>query len=170
MLNKDKIIILYEYIYGEFSGNKDFILKMTSRNNKIIENFVSSLPSNYGDNWLFNFFCFQFSKYYDKKTRFGVGKIMLNWILSVKAVKYFNDAPDEEKYWGEVFKSKFKLVNPLLKRGVFDKSYLDLERKRFYNTDLGLLHCIDLGLYDKMNKNCIFCKNRKICNGAKKII
>lgn len=161
----EKVKQVYEYLYSASSGNRNFTFKPKERDLKMIENFVKTLNPSHGDDWLFNFMCFQFSRYYDLNTRFGKGRIMLGWVIGEKALKKYSNAPNEEKYWGEEFKVKLELKNPLNKPVSCkpNKSYLDRERKRFEVPERQLIHCQEMNLFDSKNKVCMFCKNKELC-------
>jgi len=162
---REKVVKLYEYFYQIFSNYRDFEFRPTDRQKKTIDNFLLLLTPSHGEEWLFDYFCFQFGRYYTMNTRFGKGKIMLNWVIGKKSLDYYKNASDEEKYYGREVKRKFSLKNPLIEVHTTKLTHLDIERKRFYNTDLGLLHCRELDLYEEKNKYCIMCKNKNYCNG-----
>jgi len=159
------VIELYEYFCQNVSGNQFFEFQPRVNEIKMMKVFVDSLSPSHGEDWLFNYFCFQFHRYTDKKTRFGQGVIYLNWVIGQKAILKFKEASSEELYYMEQFKSSFNLVNILLKPQSIEngKDYKDRERRRFYNTTRGLLHCKENSLYSQKNKNCITCKNKTDC-------
>jgi len=168
----EKVKQVYEYLYSATSGNRNFEFKPKERELKIIENFVKNLGLSHGDDWLFDFMCFQFSRYVDLKTRFGKGRIMLGWVIGDKAFKKYISAPNEEKYWGEAFKTRFELRNPLNKalscpQG---KSHKDRERARFKDLERQLIHCYENGLFSYKNKICMFCKNKELCRVSVKLV
>ena len=162
----EDFVKLYEYLYQKTSGNKLFEFKPNKTNKIKIDCFLNGLTSSYGQFWLFNFLTYQFFRYHDLKTRFGRGIVQLNWVLGKKALNKFNNASEEEFYMMEEFKSNYSIKNILASRKDISESYkvyLDQERKRFYGTIRGYIHCTELGLYDPINKNCMFCKNNLNC-------
>lgn len=161
----EKVKILYEYLYGVTSGNRNFEFKPREREQKMIENFVKQLTPSHGDDWLYNYMTFQFSRYAEQHTRFGKGKVMLGWVTGQKAFKKYKEAPDEEKYWGEVFRTRFSLQNPLLETLSIQisRSYKDRERIRFQDSERQFIHCNENNLFDNRSKECMFCKNKELC-------
>jgi hypothetical protein len=162
---KDKVIQLYEHFFQITSNNPNFEFRPKIRDKKMIETFVSKLNVSQGPDWLFNYFCYQFQRYADKKTRFGKGIVMLGWVIGDKALKRYSEASDEEKYYGEKFRLDHNISNPLTIRTPVDtRSYRQREKKRFYNQVRGLIHCKENDLkYDQKDKLCMFCKNKKEC-------
>lgn len=163
--NIEKVKIMFEYISGVATGNHNFEFNPRDNELKMIENFTIRLTPSHGDEWIFNYMCFQFSRYIDLKTRFGKGKIMIGWVIGQKAFNKYKEAPDEEKYWGEVFKTRFNLRNPLNKPLFIEvgKSYKNRERKRFNVSERQFLHCEEMNLFDEKSKICMFCKNKELC-------
>ena len=161
---QNKVIQLYEHFFQVSTNNQNFEFRPKERERKMIDTFVSKLTPSHGEDWLFGYFCYQFSRYIDLKTRFGKGVVMLGWIIGDKALKKYRDASDEEKYWGDQFKTRFNIHNPLIEKQPIEyKEYKDKERRRFYNSVRGLLHCKENDLYNDKNRHCIFCKNLKDC-------
>lgn len=166
---KQKVIQLYEHFFQISAGNPNFDFKPKENENKVIDNFVKKLTLSHGEEWLFNYFCYQFSRYYNLKTRFGKGVVMISWILGKKALNKYSEASEEEKYWGDVFKERFNIRNPLFKRQTIeiDISYHNRERTRFKQSERQLIHCSEMNLFNEKNKICMFCKNRNICKEIK---
>lgn len=160
-----KVNQLYEYFFQISSNNPSFEFRPKLREKKMVESFVKKLNVSQGSDWLFNYFCYQFQRYADKKTRFGKGIVMLGWVIGDKALKRYREASDEEKYWGEKFRLDNNTSNPLINRTPVDtRSYKQREKKRFYNQLRGLIHCKENDLkYDQKDKVCVFCKNKKEC-------
>jgi len=163
---KEKVITLYEYLYGISSGNQNFEYHPTERETKIIDNFIEKLTPSHGEEWLFDFLCYQFSRYIDQNTRYGKGKIMIGWVLGDKAIQKFKEASEEERYYGEQFKVNFNVQNPIkqpIETVEISKDYKNRERSRFYGTERGLIHCNENSLYEELNKFCMTCKFKGYC-------
>lgn len=165
MITKEQVIKLYEHLYQNVSGAGYFTYKPKERETKMIENFVSKLPESYGENWLYSFMTYQFSKYHDQKTRFGTGKVMIGWVIGEKALESFRSASEEQLFYSEVFRANYKIENILkpTPKVVFSDKYKNAERNRFFNTDRGLIHCKEMGLEWGKNKYCMTCKNSEYC-------
>ena len=163
---KESVIKLYEYLCGISSGNQNFEFNPSEKDNKMLDNFVSKLSESHGDDWLFNYMCYQFSRYIGQETRFGKGKIFLGWVLGDKAINKYKLATDEEKYYGEKFKTDYQVkdIFKVTASVEISKEYLDRERSRFYHTDRGLFHCMENKLWDSKSKWCITCKYKHFCN------
>lgn len=159
-------LILFEYLYGKCIGDNHYEYEPTARSLKIIDNFVNKLPISCGEDWLFNFMCFGFSKFVNLSTRAGKNKVYLGWIIGLKALKKYREASEEELYYSEKFQMEYLILNILTKNisPVNSLSYKNRERNRFFGTDRGFIHCKENELFEHKNKYCIGCKFRKYCN------
>jgi hypothetical protein len=155
---------VYELLYEACSGIHTNYVRYNSMEDKMIENFVQKLNYSVGDDWLWNYFCFQFSRYTDQKTRMK-GRIMVSWVVGPAAFKKYKEAPDEQKYWGKEFQQRLEVKNPLLEPISLPeaKEYKERERNRFKEELRRLLHCKENELFDKKSKTCYLCKNKKEC-------
>jgi hypothetical protein len=163
-----EIIQLYEYFYRDYTGIKNFKFNITQGNIKHVKNFRSMLTYSHGYDWLFDYFCFQFQRRSTQtiKADFMHGKVkmMISWIIGQKAFESYKKASDEEKFYGHEYKRIRGLKNPFVEKKVLDKQIFENnERRRFYNTELGFIHCTDLNLFSGSNKYCLGCKNRTLC-------
>lgn len=169
----DFIIELYELFYRDFTGNRKYKFNYNKQNLTLVKKFIDKLNYNHNEDWLFDYFGFQFqvrsTQNINPNFMFGKVKVMLGWIIGPKALSTYLKASDEQKYYGREYIINRKIKNPKQERFIpFEnvelKDYYDRERRRFLNTDLGLVHCKDLGLsYDKRSKYCVTCKNKKLC-------
>jgi len=165
------LIKIYEDVYGSFSGNKNYELVLTPQNSKYLQSFNNSFIDLYNgsidEEFIFEFIVYQFRYYEDKKTRLGKGKVYLNWILGSKAIDRWREKPDSWLYFNSQFVEKYNLQRPT-KEIEEDKDKVDFynktERKRFFNTELGFLHCSENNLYEKYSKECIICRFKEMCN------
>jgi len=168
MISRESIVTVFEYITSKVRGDVDFSLRRSDRIDTMIDKFLSSLTPSYGEEWLFDFMCFQFSRYLDKKTRFN-GKIMINWVIGKAALKVWREASDKHLYWGEELKQRFHLVNPISRSiELKTQEFRERERTRFLDLDERFLRCSELQLYDKGSETCLFCNNKKYCKICQK--
>jgi hypothetical protein len=162
---KDKVILLYEYFFQVITGNPFFEYKPKGRDNRMIDKYLLNMTESYGDEYLFEYFCYQFNRYSDKMTRFGKGVIMLSWIIGDAALLKWKNATPDERFYGDKLKTDFGLKNPLIKTqeplNLFPNK--ERERQRFLGTDQGLIHCKQNDLWDPKSKYCMFCKYKKWC-------
>lgn len=172
----DFVIELYELFYRDFTGNSRYKFNYNKQNLSLVNKFVESLDHRYGDDWLFEYFGFQFQIRSTQETKidfmFGKVKIMLSWIIGPKALNNYLKSSDGQKFYGRDYIRKKGIKNPrkvdqyLSFENSEMKDYFNRERRRFINTDLGLVHCKDLKLsYDIKSKYCLICKHKKICTG-----
>lgn len=169
----DFVIELYELFYRDFTGNKKYKFNYDKKNLTTVNNFVGKLNYNHNEDWLFDYFGFQFqirsTQAINPNFMFGRVKVLLNWIIGSKALNTYLKASDEQKYYGREYVINRGIKNPKQEQFIpFEKhetkDYYERERRRFLNTDLGFIHCRDLGLsYDKLSKYCVTCKNKKLC-------
>lgn len=162
------ICIVYEYLFGEVSNRKWFRFEPNERHEKLIKNFIKRVGEHKLDNdFIFNYLVYQFSRYYDAETRFGVGIVQLNWVTGDKALKKWNEHGEQEAFRVQEFKVSYSLVNPLTKPVKIATSDMDAynekERSRFYNTERGFIHCQENALYSPKSNKCNGCKFKENC-------
>lgn len=114
-ISEQQIIKYYEYFYQKISGSKKFTLKLTAQNNSLIKNFIEIIPETAGEDWLFDFFNYQFFRYADKETRFGKGKVMLSWVIGKNALQEYRERTEQQIYLAGEFKKKYN-ISPLKKQ------------------------------------------------------
>ncbi len=163
----DGVINLYESIYKKINHK---IPKIGKIQLKAIRNFYDFINSQFfvGEQWWFDYFCFQFEYFCEKDTQFGKGKILPNWVFGKQAYERWVNRDDEFwVYWVDKFIEKYKIERPKIEVGVSRKSieiFRENERKRFFNSDYGLLHCKTNNLFNLESKLCRICKFNSICN------
>lgn len=159
MTNYEKVSIMYEYFFCEVSGRKNFSFNPKATQKKMVENFIKSRKDEIGDEWLYEYFLFQFSRYYDKNTRFGKGVVQLGWVIGKKAIQEWLKKSPEQLYYVNQFRRKYTLKSPLKKEIKYsiNEDYLNTVRKRG-----NLIHCLENEAYSKMNKYCMKCKKCKL--------
>ena len=182
----EKITLCYQYCYSKVSGNKSFLFSPRGSEVKLINSFCELLEEHYGKdtvdiNFLFSFFVFQFEYWHDKETRFGKGRVMLNWVIGPKSFERWCNRHEKWDYFSNEFAREYginksdvlEIVNYVEKDGS-DKYDIfsnieNTERRRFHNTERGFLNCIQLTtMYNNKTKWCILCKNSASCKKALK--
>lgn len=106
---KKSVIKYYEYFFQEISGNRGFTFNIKDSQKSLIDNFVKMIPETAGEDWLFDFFLYQFSRYYDKKTRFGTGIVMLNWVIGKKALQEYKNRTEQQLHFVNEFRVRYEL-------------------------------------------------------------
>lgn len=156
----------FSYISRALSGSE------SSVSDKSITSFLRKLKKvsdirSLGEWFAWYYVAFQFSWWYDKAQMSRLnGKFAASWIFGDKAIERWVGRNDSWKYWTDKFISDTELSKPVEFAKAGDRR--DIERKMFYNTDLGFLTCQASGLYEEDNPLCIACKNRSLCRSMEK--
>jgi len=167
----NKVKYIFEEVYRKFSAYEIYELNLDNAKIKqYVDSFIYQLKKKYNgsidDEFLLQFIVFQFSQFENAKTRLGTGKVYVNWILGRRALERWENKSKNWLYWNQLFIRKHNIRLRKDKVEV-DKDSLrvtnSLERKRFYNTERGVLHCQELDLFDQFSKECILCKFKHIC-------
>lgn len=156
----------YTYFFKKVF-NKDF--NFSEKDLKQIESFRAILDEEYGDSvgeeWLFDYLLFQFSKYFDAQTKLKT--IQVSWILSKKALEKYRARHDESDYFSERFRQRLNINKSRLievqREKPLSEEYKEGERNRFEDRNRQLLHCYEANLFDEKSKTCSFCKNMDYC-------
>jgi len=135
---------------------------------KMVENFLKIVPSGAGDEWLFDYFLFHFSRRYSQKTKFGSNVMMSGWLFGKKALEDYRNCSDNERYhYRNIFAKEHNISNNLsLIKIDLDSVELwkEIERSRFSDFSRRYIHCEELILYNKNSKTCLECLNKQICS------
>ena len=164
------IASIYSDVYRRTQGIVNFNLKLTDKNKKLLNVFLDVLDKYYGldsigENWIFDFTIFQFNIYRNSDSEIPM---QLSWIYGEKAFRRWEQKEESYAYWSDQFIAKFGIPRP--QNEYENKSgetfYSNMEKKRYYNTDLGFIHCNSLGLNtNSKNILCVMCKNQSMCYG-----
>ena len=170
MISKEIVIELYEYFFIKVSGYRNFTFKPKNNDLKTIENFITTIDKEYnlntlGYNFWFDYFTYAFQQRADQKTRFGKGDIKFNWVIGKKQLEYWKNRGDSYKYFNDLFCEKYGIKR---KEEQQDKKQLqefrEREKRRYFNTDEGLINCMELGLkFNVKSINCLKCNYRIHC-------
>ena len=162
---QSKVKIIYQYLYEKCSGHRFDNFKYLKNDQTIIDRFIKRLNYSIGDDWIWEYFCYQFNRYVDLNTRIGKGKIPVSWVMGSKAIEKYKNVTEEELFYVNDFKVRFNLKNPVLEtvKLSYNGNYKDNERKRFKNVERQFIHCKENNLFDELNKICFSCKNKKYC-------
>lgn len=138
----------------------------------MMNNFVKMLDGGAGENYLFKYFAYQFYYWHDKDTRFGKGRVQLNWIIGQKAYDRYDI--NKEEHWRsysttlyEKFRiKKSELITPTDNNGWVLKSveHEEGDKMIYHNTSQGLIFCVDYtSMYSPNSNACKTCTNSKDC-------
>lgn len=171
-MSKDQLIGRFIYYYEQFyiyaMGNLNFKFKHSERNGKYLSNLIDSLLKLYGkslgDETLFMFVAFQFNYWHTLNTRLN-GAIYLNWFTGRKAIDRWLNRGENWLYFLEEFikQSKVKRYKEQKQESAGAEVRKVSERRRFFNTPRGLLHCYELDLFDSKAKECLRCDYKGNC-------
>lgn len=175
------IIEMYEVFSRKIHNLPNFIFEPTERELKQIENFLILLENKYdknsiGRNFLYNFFVFNYD-YWSSLDHKGKKRIPLNWIIGKKSHDRWVRRVEDDLYHAHKYATNTGIHLGLMKVGVEKraddvtsvKNHEELEKKRYYNTEIGLTNCIEsTTLYNHKSISCIRCNNRKECKSLLK--
>lgn len=165
---------LFEYFFKKMTGWQKYKFSPSDNQKKQIESFIKLLHKKYslfsvGPDFLIDYFTFQFNYWSQLDTRFD-NKVMFNWVVGKKAIERWDDKHKSWSYFLTDFIKDKGIDREVLFNKIAKKTDISLmetsevERRRFYNTDRGLLHCIETTpLYNSRSKLCILCKHKNDC-------
>lgn len=179
---KNKLFLAFEFFNVSLSNDKNFIFKPHSRERKLIENFTNFLIGEYhgsiGEEWLYRYFVFQYEYWRTKKTRLGsTGLAQIAWIIGKDAYSRWEKRQTYFWYFCQQNFLKFNsavnftnfsyYINKHEKKKI-NQNIEDIERKRYLNTQQGLIHCLSYtNLFNPNSEFCIKCNNSVICKKIK---
>ncbi len=163
----------YEYFYSKISNQQNYEFRPRKREEVCIENFLKRVESLFGEESLFNYLCFGFSKYEGLETSQGKNNIPCSWVFGQKTFGEYQERDHEKSaYWVDIMKKNYQIKkSDLIKEEGPQISLRELdsrERKRFADDlDRQLVHCYENDLRDDSSSDCIFCKVKKKCSEMK---
>jgi hypothetical protein len=172
MYNNEQILNLFEYFTRKIC-NYDLKWKknFSEKDLKIVENCKLSTDFYF----LWNYFIFQYKGWSEKiehqSFKGNNGKIDLSYIIGKKAIERYELRNQE--FDGMIFNTKFQKTynitkyefNEIYNKSNENKKYnIETEyKKKFYNTDKGIILCNTYTIGYNSNIYCQICKNKKIC-------
>lgn len=157
----------YEYFLQRTMSQPNLDVSKIKIDKRYIDYFIKHAPENATREWVFDFMLFQFSRYYKTKiyTK-NDGFIPFRAVTGKKAFEIWNNKTEEQLYYVTKFKLSLGLQKEVDYKKKATNEYKDEIRKRFFNTERGLLFCKEHLLErEKGNKYCLKCKFKSICNG-----
>lgn len=169
----EKIIKIYQQVYGKYIQNSRYKFNRSTRNKKYIENFIKLIDEKVGlesidETFFWNFTLFQF-EFFDGSDGKSDVDIQVNWIYGKKA---FDRWLKRDMIHWEHFVDKFKIKYEIKILSIQQKTVnieegetvrKNNDRGRYYNTDDGFYYCNIMILFDKSNDICQKCKFFKDC-------
>lgn len=140
----------------------------TFNEEKVFTSFISHLKKvnlfeSIGQEWVGNYVGYAFLLRKEQKT-LGAGNIPVNWIFTRSQLKRYEERNLGVDYYIQEMMREYEIKLPV-KVDVPDKSWVEeLERSRFLNKEVGLLHCLEnTSGYRKKSSNCLMCRCKKEC-------
>lgn len=160
-----KIIQVYEYMYQRTYMQPDYSMVRTSRNLKLLYRFQKMIPVDAGNDFIWNYTVHAFWCYDGKLLR---RNIELNWIYCQRMMERYRNRTEDQIYRLQQYKESKTIKNPLKERYELKLSeeYRNKQRRKYWNTPLGYLNCLDFAgaLYDRENPLCKNCRYKKYCD------
>jgi hypothetical protein len=164
--------ILQEILSSLYKGIGQESVFRKQKKNEALDKFLSKLYKRYGQqtigkDFLWSFLTYNMEALHGRKTQFG-SMVMLSWLLSEKSMERWDERKTENS---DYFGSKFLDDHNVQKPSDFDRVDLEdleeVERGRFFNTEVGFLSCQSLASYNEYSEFCSKCKFKIECNGTK---
>ena len=158
---KDRLLEYFEFFSLKFSGG-------TCKVKTEVDRFLVLLSKQQdikalGDWFAWWYVAFQFEYWVSLKTQMD-GRYPANWIFGQKALKRWNDRDQGNwQFYVQSFLNRTAIEQPQEFLSSDVETGFEGERKRFFNTDLGLLHCQQWARYSASSPSCMVCKNKKEC-------
>lgn len=180
-MNLEKTIITtYQYFFSKILKNSSYVFIPKKSELTLIESLIFFLSDSKNRNLItedliFIYFSFQFEYWSTKKTIYGNGKILFNWVVGKKAFERYSQTSINKRYYSEKYCRENKLNKSEIfsvinfdkdkKRNVDNLTFIEnLERKRFLNTKIGLQNCVFFtSLFKEENITCIKCNSSIRC-------
>ena len=173
IIEKTHVIQLYELYYSKKYGNSSYKFKPTPKADLLIDKFITYLDNKYnlvclGQHFITKYFNFQFLRVKDQQfKRFAsknvAGRVQIYDIVGAKAIEYWEKRNIEFDF----------LIDPYIQVEIeLPEVHIseEIEKKRFYNTERGMVNCLEkTSLYNHKSQLCLLCKKKISCKKLLKI-
>lgn len=184
MVTKKDIVQIYQHVSRCIDDRPYWHFAMTSRYDKMIDNFIANLYQEYSDKsigrrFIVHYFAYQYLRWFEKNdTQFGK-TIMLSWLIGPKAFERFKNRSEG---WSFIVRQKIltpynisieTIFPPITKTHDTSALYENEEqiKERFRLDQNRLGYCIEhTTLHNKKSKWCVTCCYKKDCKEALKSI
>jgi len=176
------IVNLFKYYYSSVLNVTNYRFKITDSKEKTIENFVRDIKELsktkvLQEDYLRQYFEFQFNHWYKYDSKSSVKAIQIEWIVGKKAIARWKKV--DKKIIGFIvrknLKTDVKLKSRLVKEN-WDDLLLNLnpveedEKVRFFGTVKGFYNCLlATTLYNHKSPLCMKCPKIKECKEELKL-
>jgi hypothetical protein len=118
-------------------------------------------------NFIWEFLTYNMNCLFGRKTRFD-SMVMLNWLLSEKSIERWNSRNLQySEYHSNEFLERYGIKKEMWFEPIDLEDIEDIERGRFFNTDLGWVTCQSLASYNEYSDYCKKCKFKEKCKNEK---
>lgn len=173
MDNYNRLIKFYTYFFQRIYSYRDFEYDPNQRDIKILQKFAKRLDENVslGDQWLFEYFAFQF-KYWAEKKYKRFNAVVISYIIGEKAIERFESNKNEHlSYFISEFIRKYQLnIDDLTQNKYYKRDLLNIskneenEKLRIGDSYERILNCVEnTTLFNIRSQVCVFCSKSKIC-------
>lgn len=176
-VQKQTILRFYEYFYSKLTANNDFVVHLNKKEKISLDNYIKIISKeikleSIGEEFWYDYFCFQFEFWRTKYTRLGKNKVKFNWVIGKESWKRWNSRVECFRYFHEIgFVKMFDIKKSDLIK--IQKTNIDFTQIRpieelikssKYNTKEGFQNCIMLTeLYNEKSELCQNCIEKDLC-------
>lgn len=156
----EEFVEIFEYLMQKVYSPY-YHVKMTSRNvNAIIRFFENSKIDSVDEIWKYLLFqlVLSMNRYSNRYS------VTLLKCISINAIKRWNERTEEKMFLVSKFQRVRRLENPLQNKvHLYSERYLNEQRKKYWNTPRGFIHCGEFNgiLYHKIR--CFGCRYKESC-------
>lgn len=176
------IVNLFKYYYSSVFNVKNYRFAITDSKEKTIENFIAQIKElsntkTLQEDYLRQYFEFQFNHWYRYDSKSSVKSVQIEWIVGKKAIARWEKV--DKKIISFVVQKNLKTdvnLRSRLKKENWDSLLLNLnpveesEKERFFGTVKGYYNClIGTTLYNHKSPLCMQCFKSKDCRKELKI-
>lgn len=171
-ITRELIIKLYQYFYSKVYHRKDFEYNPSSKELVTIDKFLEILEFNnsFGEDWLFNYFAFQFEYWSNLKYK-KIKSVIIGYILGPKAFERFDQRNEQSGYFTQEFILNYNIDRDVIFGSRYYRKDLlniskseEIEKQRFSNDIERLANCFfNTTLFNIKSKICVLCRQSRLC-------
>jgi hypothetical protein len=159
MTRREEFETIYEYLQGKLTNNPKYEFHAKRKDRERIKDFLEN--EIVGNLW--NYLTFQFNRQVFLLSVSKLSIVPLPNVIGKAAIERWRKRTQKDMWFTSKFVMEYDLRNPIQKEEVLSDSYLDKERRLYFDTPRGYILCESYDGFLYHDEKCKGCRYIKLC-------
>lgn len=159
MTRREEFETIYEYLQGKLTNNPKYEFHAKRKDKERIKDFLEN--EIVGNLW--NYLTFQFNRQVFLLSVSKLSIVPLPNVIGKAAIERWRKRTQKDMWFASKFVMEYDLRNPIQKEEVLSDSYLDKERRLYFDTPRGYILCESYDGFLYHDEKCKGCRYIKLC-------